>query len=284
MTTTELQHHVEGLDVADIRERFRTDGVVRLPGVLHPDFVDLVATGIERNLRNPGPYRTSLYEGSEHEIVMDHSNFRTIPEYQILVADSPIVDLVADVLESVGLWLFFDQVWVKDPGAERRTPWHQDATYWMAGGSQVAGFWMSVDPLAEGESLEFVRGSHLGPVYAGQQMKTYGQVGAYYEGSDLPPIPDIEADRSSFDIVTWAHDPTDAILFHPATLHGGGAGTGQRRTLSLRFFGDDGVYSPRPGRPSPPCHGTAAVLSEGAPLQRSSWFPRLRPRPEPGWW
>lgn len=284
MSTMQRSHRAGGIDVDAVRERFRADGVVRLPGVLHPEFVDLMATGIERNLRNPGPYGTRLYEGTEHEIVMDHSNFRTIPEYRILVADSPIVEIVAAVLGTEQLWLFFDQVWVKQPGAERRTPWHQDATYWMAGGAQVAGFWMSADPLAEGESLEFVRGSHLGPVYAGQQMKTYGEVGAYYANSELPPIPDIEADRSSFDIVTWEHDPTDAILFHPATLHGGGAGTARRRTLSLRFFGDDGVYSPRPGRPSPPCPGTGAILEGGDPLRASSWFPQVRPRPEPGWW
>lgn len=272
------------IDVASIRERFLADGVVHIPGLLHPEFVDLLATGIERNLRQPGPYRSALFAGTEHEIVMDHSNFRTIPEYRILMADSPIAELVSSVLDSEQLWLFFDQIWVKQPGTERRTPWHQDATYWMAGGTQVAGLWMSADPLEHGEALEFVRGSHLGPVYSGQQMKTYGEVGAYYTDSDLPPIPDVEADRSAFDIVTWAHDPTDVVVFHPAVLHGGGAGANSRRTLSLRFFGDDGHYSPRPGRPSPPCPGTAPLLNEGDPLRRSSWFPRVHPRPEPGWW
>lgn len=275
---------IAGIDIDAAREQFRSDGVVRLKGVLHPEFVDLVAAGIKRNLHSRGPFAAQLYAGSDHEIIMDHSNFRTIPEYQILLADSPIVEIVSAVLDSTELWLFFDQIWVKQPGKERRTPWHQDATYWMAGGSQVAGFWMSVDPLAMGESLEFVRGSHLGPVYAGQQMKTYGDVGPYYPDSDLPPIPDVEADRDAFDIVTWEHDPTDAVLFHPAVLHGGGAGSGERHTLSLRFFGDDGVYSPRPGRPSPPCPGTGALLGGGDPLRRSSWFPKVRPRPEPGWW
>lgn len=284
MTTISDLEEIAGVDIVETRERFRTDGVVHLPGVLHPEMVDLLATGIERNLRNPGPYQSRLYEGTPHEIIMDHSNFRTVPEYRILMADSPIAQIVAAVLASEELWLFFDQIWVKQPGTERRTPWHQDATYWMAGGSQVAGFWMSADSLTAAESLEFVRGSHLGPVYSGQQMKLYGDVSPYYGESELPPIPDVEADRSSFDIVSWDHDPTDAVLFHPATLHGGGAGEGVRRTLSLRFFGDDGIYSPRPGRPSPPCPGTGALLEGGDLLKASSWFPRVLPRPEPGWW
>ena len=60
-------------------------------------------------------------------------------------------------------------------------------------------------------------------------------------------------------------------------------GTRARKTLSLRLFGDDVCYSPRPGRPSPQCPDVAEMHQRGDPL-RSSWFPRVLPRPEPGWW
>jgi hypothetical protein len=65
-------------------------------------------------------------------------------------------------------------------------------------------------------------------------------------------------------------------------LHGGGASKQERRTLSLRFFGDDVVYEPRPGKASPPFPGVDASVKPGEPL-RSSWFPQVRPRPASIW-
>ncbi len=266
-----------------IRQRFEEDGVVHLPGVLSPAWVELLETGIKRNLLHPGPYGRRLYEGTEREIIMDHSNFRVIPEYQILLADSPIVDIVAALLGTENLWLFFDQIWVKEPGAGRRTPWHQDTTSWLVDGRHVCGFWMALDPLEASESLEFVRGSHRGPVYAGTSFDAYDETVPYYPDSSLERIPDIEADRDAFDIVSFENRPGDAIFFHPQTLHGGAAGDTKRRTLSLRFFGDDSFYSPRPGKPSPPCPGVAETTQPG---QRpdSAWFPRVLPRPDRGFW
>ena len=48
----------------------------------------------------------------------------------------------------------------------------------------------------------------------------------------------------------------------------------RRRTLSIRFFGDDVTYEPRP-RPEPPYPGIAEVCEPGEPL-RGHWFPQLR--------
>ena len=271
------------LDVKSVRETFDRDGVVHLPGLLAPDWVDLLEVGITRNLLHPGPYGRRLYEGTDREMLTDHSNFRVVPEYRILMSDSPIVDVVGGVLDTRELWLFFDQIWIKEPGPGRRTPWHQDATSWVAGGQQVCGFWMALDPLDADESLEFVRGSHRGPLHAGTAFDAYDETKPYYPEADWPRLPDIEADRGAWDIISFPNAPGDAILFHPAILHGGGAGRGRRRTLSLRFFGDDVVYSPRPGVPSPQFPGVLATHEAGDPL-RSSWFPRVLPKLAPGWW
>src|SRR5215213_9035053 len=237
-------------DAKGAREIWERDGVVHLPQVLPKEWVDLIEVGITRNLQHPGPYGRHLYPDSDREIIMDHSNFRAIPEYQILLSDSPIAEVVASILGTEQLWLFFDQLWVKEPGPGRRTPWHQDTTSWIAEGTHVGGFWISLDPLTASESLEFVRGSHRGPLYAGTAFDPYDETTPYYAEADWPRLPDIEADRSAWDILSFDFEPGDAIFFHPSVLHGGGAGSQRRRTLSLRFFGDDAIYSPRPGRPS----------------------------------
>jgi ectoine hydroxylase-related dioxygenase (phytanoyl-CoA dioxygenase family) len=274
---------VSHIDVKQARESFERDGVVHLPGALAGEWVDLLAIGIKRNLLHLGPYGRRLYEGTDREMIMDHSNFRVIPEYQILVRDSPITELVASILGSEQLWLFFDQIWVKEAGTSRRTPWHQDTTSWVAEGNHVCGFWMAVERQQAHESLEFVRGSHKGPLYAGTSFDAYDETKPYYPEAEWPRLPDIEADRGAWDIVSFPNEPGDAVLFHPSTLHGGGAGTNGRSTLSLRFFGDDVVYSPRPGRPSPPCPGVAELHQQGDPL-RSAWFPQVLPKPAQGQW
>jgi ectoine hydroxylase-related dioxygenase (phytanoyl-CoA dioxygenase family) len=97
-------------------------------------------------------------------------------------------------------------------------------------------------------------------------------------GNDgLPRLPDIEADRASFDIVSWAVEPGDVLVFHPATLHGGApTHPGSRRqTLSLRFFGRDAVYVERPGKGvAPMVEGLHERLRPGQPF-RDDAFPVL---------
>jgi len=263
---------------AEMKRRFWDDGVVLLPQVLDRAWVDLVRLGIERNLRNPGPYRTMHYGGSPREFLDDYCNYHAVPEYRMLLQYSPVAEIVATILDTENLWLFYEQIFVKDApdSVARRTPWHQDTTYWITGGTQLAGFWITVDDTPAKDSLEFVRGSHRGPLFAGTAFDPNDETTPYQPG-DWPRIPDIEADRSAFDIVSFDIRSGDVVMFHPALLHGGGASAvaKPRRTLWVRFFGDDVTYQTRP-RPAPPYPGTAALLKPGDPL-RGPWFPQVYP-------
>ena len=69
-----------------------------------------------------------------------------------------------------------------------------------------------------------------------------------FDGAEWSPLPAIEQAREAFPIVSWDIQPGDVVAFHPAVLHGGAptrAGV-RRRTLSLRFFGDDAWVAKRP--------------------------------------
>lgn len=262
-----------------LRERFRADGVVHVPQVLEATWIDLVKLGIRRNLRNPGPYRQVHYAGSSREFVDDYCNYHTVPEYRMLLDRSPLVDLVAGLLGTECLWLFYEQIFVKDASSSddggRRTPWHQDATYWVTRptDAQQCGCWITVDETPASESLEFVRGSHLGPTYGGSSFDPDDETVPFQPGYER--IPDVEADRPAHDIVSFEITPGDVVIFHPNMLHGGGSPTSRRRrTLSIRFFGDDVTYEPKT-RPEPPYPGLSAVCNPGEPL-RGHWFPQLR--------
>jgi len=142
----------------------------------------------------------------------------------------------------------YEQIWLKDGGERRRTPWHQDLAYIPVGGDHLAVLWTNLDPVPKEDSLEFVRGSHHGPLFNPTAFDAHDPSASMFPDGAWPPLPDIEAAREKWPIVSWAVKPGDAILFHPAMLHGGAptrAGR-RRRSISLRFFGDDCFCAERP--------------------------------------
>ncbi|HKF28610.1 MAG TPA: phytanoyl-CoA dioxygenase family protein, partial [Candidatus Binataceae bacterium] len=143
------------------------------------------------------------------------------------------------------------------------------------------------EPVGKEDSLEFVRRSHRGVLYDGSRFDPSDDTAPIY--GTLPRLPNIEAEREKWDIVSWAVEPGDVLIFHPAMLHGGAPTHGSRRrsTLSLRFFGDNAVYSPLPGsarvgdsddprRPGSPFQDMQRSLKSGDPFRHPK-FPRVRP-------
>ncbi len=183
------------------------------------------------------------------------------------------------MLRTESLWLFFEQVWVKEPGAGRRTPWHQDTTSWIAGGSQACGFWVSIDPLTAEESLEFVRGSHLGPLYAGIAFDPYDDTVPRYTDSGWPRLPDIEADRGAFDIISFPNEPGDAVLFHPSILHGGGRGRRPAAHAVAAILRRRRHLLPAAGRALSPVPGRGGHTQAGGPASLGL-VPQGPPPPE----
>jgi ectoine hydroxylase-related dioxygenase (phytanoyl-CoA dioxygenase family) len=159
-----------------------------------------------------------------------------------------IVDVVRGLWGVDDVWYFGEQLFLKEGGSSRRTPWHQDTSYLRILGSQMVAVWVSLDPLPAEHSLEFVRGSHLGTLYNGSAFSPKDDTAPLYKRSLLPRLPDIQAARDEFDIVSWPIEPGDLLVFHLGILHGG-AGTEpglRRRTLSLRFLGPDVTFDGRP--------------------------------------
>ena len=162
---------------------------------------------------------------------------------------SPLPAMIAELWDAPDAWFFYEQVFLKEGGLTRRTPWHQDSSYLAIAGRHLAVCWISFDALEAADSLECVRGSHLGRLYNGSRFELGDDTAPINPGSSPPRLPDIEADRPAWDIVSDAVEPGDVVVFHPAMLHGGAATRlGQRRrTLTLRFFGTDAVYDRRDG-------------------------------------
>jgi ectoine hydroxylase-related dioxygenase (phytanoyl-CoA dioxygenase family) len=161
------------------------------------------------------------------------------------------------------VWYLGEQLFLKEGGQARRTPWHQDTSYLRMLGSQLVACWISLDPLPKSHCLEFVRGSHLGALYNGSSFAAHDDTAPLYKHSLLPRLPDIQAAREDWDIVAWDITPGDLIVFHLGTLHGGaGVEPGmRRRTVSLRFLGPNVVFDGRPRDEKGAEEGNDAALS-----------------------
>ena len=160
---------------------------------------------------------------------------------------------------------FHDHVLVKEPGTPIVTPWHQDQPYYCVDGQQSVSFWIPLDDVPRETALQCVAGSHLWG--ADHKPKRFDGTDLY-ERDDSEEMPDIDAHRDDYRILSWEMAPGDAVAFSFRTAHGAAANTGmgsRRRVFSGRWVGDDAVFVDRKGRGSPPFKHLA--LKTGTPLQ-----------------
>jgi ectoine hydroxylase-related dioxygenase (phytanoyl-CoA dioxygenase family) len=264
-------------DISARRREFRDDGVTVIRDALDRDGVTLARAAFDWSLANPGPAASRPFDGIDGAFYQDLCN-PAAPRsdaYERLLRGTPIAELVTGLWGDPLIWFMYEQVFLKEGGENRRTPWHQDASYLNVDGDHLAVVWITFEHVARQDCLEFVRGSHRSTLYNTSAFNPDDETIPIFDG--LPRLPDIEADRTAFDIVSWAVEPGDVVVFHPAMLHGGApTRAGQRRsTLSLRFFGRDAVYARRPGgRVGPRVAGLHDRLTPGAPF-RDHAFPDL---------
>jgi ectoine hydroxylase-related dioxygenase (phytanoyl-CoA dioxygenase family) len=271
-----------------LASRYRQDGVVCIPRALSPDTLALARAAYDWSLANPGPSAATLPAKGSGTFYQDLANPAALSAYRELVEDTEIGDIIATLWQKPAVWFMYEQVFVKTGGDTRRTPWHQDAPYLPVRGADLAVMWLSFEPVPQEQALEFVAGSHRGTLYDGSRFDPDDDTAPLY--GTLPRLPDIEARRDSFPIVSWETAPGDVLVFHPAVLHGGGATTADssRHTLSLRFFGDDAVVAARPGSKVRVERDPTADLAvhpltrmrarpDGTPF-RDPAFPAIRPR------
>jgi hypothetical protein len=229
-------------DWAAAGEALERDGAVCLKGALTPQAFEKVEAAVEWTLAHPSPTAVNFYPNEPARFFEDRGH-----KHAALVRDVGLDSMMAALWGVDRFWYMGEQLFLKEGGASRRTPWHQDTSYLRMMGSQLVACWISLDPLARDYSLEFVRGSHKGALYNGSAFAAADDTAPLYKHSKLPRLPDIQADREAFDILSWEVDPGDIIVFHLGALHGG-AGTApglRRRTISMRFMGPDVKFDGR---------------------------------------
>ncbi|RMF34835.1 MAG: phytanoyl-CoA dioxygenase [Alphaproteobacteria bacterium] len=229
----------------DLITAYRRDGVVLLRQAFDADWIGRLSAGIERNIAHPGP-RSRLWDRDEQGrcCFYDSQVWREIPEYQDFVLNSPCAALAGRLMGSRAVNFFFDAIFVRTPGAQFRTPWHQDEPYWSVKGFDTCSVWMPLVPVERRSALEFVRGSHLWDRKFRQTNfgALTGDARDQVVFDEGEPFPDIEGHRDDYDIVAWDMEPGDAAFFNARIIHGGSGNLAPGRGLKVfntQWLGDD---------------------------------------------
>ncbi len=263
----------------DIRD-YEANGAVCLRGVFAPDWIARVREGIARELAAPGRGFVEQARGLPGRFVTDYCAAQQVPELQDFVANSPAAEIVARLMGAARAGFLMDVLWIKEPGTSKPTAWHQDQPYFAVDGRQMCSIWLPVDPVPQDVALRFLKGSHRWNRWFRPQLTSGKELYRFDDpGSVWETIPDFDAELDRHEVLSWALEPGDCLVFHALTVHGapGNPQPGnRRRVLTTVWFGDDATWGVRPSPPRPKFEGHG--LEPGAALE-SPLFPRLWPRP-----
>ncbi len=252
-------------------EAFQRDGATVLRRALSDHWIELLRDGVEHNRTHPSAW-SHWYTNPDQSVGFwsDYVTWPNVVEYQRVVFESGLAEIAADLMQSTSARFFHEHVLVKEPGASERTPWHHDQPYYSIDGDQNVSMWIALDPVPAETALRFVAGSHRWDRWFIPRRFVdhvpYGPESDRYEL--LPDIDELIADDPDHhQVVSFAVEPGDVIVFHYRTLHdapGNASQATRRRAVSLRWIGDDATWAERPWQVSPPYEANG--LQVGDPL------------------
>ena len=232
---------------------YQEKGVVFLHNIINKYWLDKLKSGIKKNFLSPSKYKCVYEKLDNNELFYDdYCNWQKISEYKDFLFNSGIAKIASQLMKSNKVNLFHEHVLIKEPGSKKRTPWHQDQSYYCVEGKQNISFWIPLDKIPKDTSPEFIANSHkwtekyLPTKFLGEDY--------YHVDKEFKKIPDIEKNKETYNILSYKLNPGDVIAFNFATVHGapGNKNKITRRAFSARFTGDDAQYIKRKGEMSPP--------------------------------
>ena len=277
------------------RDQYLADGFVHLPAAVGTDRVADVLSAVDRLQAEPSNHgATVTKKGDPGEYFLDRYLYRTHPDFGSFVTDLGLAELAADASGSEQIRIYFDQVFVKEPGTRELFDWHQDRPFWAVDGTTVCSTWLALTSAdAAGSALEFVRGSHLwgidvrpdypamrGADPAEAERQLWPGIEEHLGSFEETAI-DYEDHPERFEVCSFAVEPGDVLLFDYRTMHRSrGNGSAHRRAaVSWRWLGDDATWAPKPGS-DPIITQADTHLSPGDRITDDEAFPVVHPPPK----
>ena len=132
-------------DFTSDREAFRNNGVVCLRNAIDPASLRMAEEAYNWSLAHPGSGASRFSQpDSSATFYQDLANPNAIGAYRRMLEESPAADLAAALWGTRNVWFMYEQVFLKEGGQSRRTPWHQDSSYLPIGGDMLAVMWITL--------------------------------------------------------------------------------------------------------------------------------------------
>ncbi|MFT5221234.1 MAG: ectoine hydroxylase-related dioxygenase (phytanoyl-CoA dioxygenase family) [Planctomycetota bacterium] len=229
---------------------YQDDGVVLLPGLFDLEWIDLLDKGLSENCNNPTD-RSRVWDRDAEGRTMfwDSQAWQGIDEYQQFIFDSPAAQIAGQLMQSTQINFYFDAVFIRSPGSQFVTPWHQDEPYWSVEGYDTCTLWMPLVPVKRENALAYLPGSHrLDSVFYQYNFGELNPDGKAvvdqvdFSGIAETALPDIDSDPEGFGVVSWDMQPGDCVAFNSRIIHGGSGKLHKDtdlRVFTSKWLGDD---------------------------------------------
>ena len=235
---------------ADEIETYDRDGVILLPNMFDADWIELLDQGLEVNRQNP-TRRSRIWDRDEAGRTMfyDSQAWQGVEQYRQFIFESPCAEIAAHLMQSSKINFYFDAVFVRSPGTQFSTPWHQDEPYWSVEGYNTCTIWMPLVPVKKENALAYVPGSHRpNEIFHQHNFAEFNPDGLtdidqvdFSKVADAP-FPDIDADPQAYGVTSWDMQPGDCVAFNSRIMHGGSGRLGKDqglRVFTTKWLGDD---------------------------------------------
>lgn len=205
---------------------FAEKGAVCLRQVIAEDWIEALRGAVDDGIAHPSEH-VKYYTGRQDlgRYLLDFWVASHNPVFADFCRHANTAGIAAGLIGERQARFIFDSWIVKYPGTVMRTPWHQD---WGIVGRSLA-IWVPLDPAPKSASLEVVAGSHRWQkqFYEDYFAEDFAEAAAdpsvdltNPDGGQPEPLPDIDKNRSRYDVLSWDLEPGDCIVFDSLTVHG----------------------------------------------------------------
>jgi ectoine hydroxylase-related dioxygenase (phytanoyl-CoA dioxygenase family) len=267
------------------RAAYARDGAAIVKGVIPDEWVVFMRDAVAGLIKESDPSSQNYADDGDPRFFSLTFPWMFDDAFKAWAIHGPLKDVARQVLtDARSVNFFYDQIFAKEPGATKATPWHQDLPFLPVKGDQQIRIWVPFDHVtADGGAVHYLRGSHKwGVIYHPVGFKNIPIITDTYKNSPYEDMPDFAADYGKYDWLVAEAEPGDLLLHHPRTVHGslGNSTPNYRRAVTSFYVGDQATWNPHVANmfnnKSLTGHVTAPDLEPGGPIE-CDMFPRVWP-------
>ncbi|MGQ0845566.1 MAG: phytanoyl-CoA dioxygenase family protein [Sporichthyaceae bacterium] len=234
-------------------EAYWRDGAAIVRDVVPLEWIEALRGATDELMTDPAVPGVDYAAGNGPRFFTLTYAWRYHPVFRDWALRGPMIDLARQVLpQARTMTMFFDQIFAREAGATKTTPFHQDAPYTPATEpDHYFRQWVPLDVVTPGSgAVRYLRGSHRGPTYRARSFDEANAVAAQYDTAErFLPLPDFAASYAEYEWLVGEVEPGDVVLHHPGTVHGTLPATEAvpRRAVTTIYADDEVRWDPHEG-------------------------------------